>query len=145
MAVAGLDHVALPVAQMEEMIAFYQRVGFTIVGEADWRAGTRPLVALQVGEQKINLHPPELWQRPAFTLRGPAARPGCGDLCVVWEGDLASLQACLTDAGALVEVGPVPREGGRGGGRRVGTSLYTRDPDGNLLEFIVYADTTPAR
>ena len=43
------------------------------------------------------------------------------------------------DAGAALEVGPVPHEGGRDGGRRVGTSLYTRDPDGNLLEFIVYA------
>ena len=31
--------------------------------------------------------------------------------------------------------GPVPREGGRG---ETGSSTYVRDPDGNLLEFIVY-------
>jgi catechol 2,3-dioxygenase-like lactoylglutathione lyase family enzyme len=145
MAITGFDHVAIPVEQMDEMIAFYRRLGFGIVGEAEWRAGTRPLVALHFGEQKINLHAPQLWRRPDFTLRGPAARPGCGDFCFVWDGDLASLQATLTDAGAPVEVGPVPREGGRDGGRRVGTSLYTRDPDGNLLEFIVYAaDETAA-
>ena len=139
MAIVSVDHVALPVADMAAMLAFYRRLGFPVVGEAEWRAGARPLVAVQVGEQTINLHPPALWQNPAFTLRGPAALPGCGDLCVVWDGDLAGLQAMLAEAGAAVEVGPVPREGGRDGERRVGTSLYTRDPDGNLLEFIVYA------
>lgn len=138
MTIAGFDRVAIPAAEMEAMIAFYRRLGFAIVGEAEWWAGTRPMVALQFGEQKINLHAPELWGRPEFTLRGPAARPGCGDFCFVWDGEVAGLQAALAEAGAAVEVGPVPREGGRDGGRRVGTSLYTRDPDGNLLEFIVY-------
>ena len=139
MGVAGFDHVALPVEKTEEVIAFYKRLGFTIVDEERWRAGTRPVFALQCGEQKINVHPPAVWTRPEFTLRAPAARPGCGDFCFVWDGDLVGLQAMLEAAGAPVEEGPVPREGGRGGGRTVGTSLYTRDPDGNLLEFIVYA------
>jgi hypothetical protein len=30
----------------------------------------------------------------------------------------------------------VPRAGGR---RTTGASLYVRDPDGNLLEFIIYS------
>ena len=34
--------------------------------------------------------------------------------------------------------GPVQRDGGRALGTGIGTSLYTRDPDGNLLEFMVY-------
>ena len=42
-------------------------------------------------------------------------------------------------AGAPIEEGPVERIGGRDGGRAKGTSIYTRDPDHNLLEFIVYA------
>ncbi len=33
-----------------------------------------------------------------------------------------------------VELGPLEREGARG----VGTSIYFRDPEGNLIEFIVY-------
>lgn len=138
MAIAGFDHVAIPAEKMEEMLAFYQRLGFGIVGEDDWRAGRRPLFAIQFGDNKINVHAPALWQNPDFTLRGPAARPGCGDFCFVWDGDSEALAALLREAGAPVEVGPVRREGGRGDGRTTGTSLYTRDPDGNLLEFIVY-------
>jgi catechol 2,3-dioxygenase-like lactoylglutathione lyase family enzyme len=33
-----------------------------------------------------------------------------------------------------VELGPLPRIGARG----VGASVYFRDPDGSLLEFIAY-------
>ena len=33
---------------------------------------------------------------------------------------------------------PVPRIGGRGAGTGQGISVYTRDPDDNLLEFISY-------
>ena len=42
----------------------------------------------------------------------------------------------LREHGVEVELGPVERRGARG----VGTSLYFRDPDGSLLEFISYAD-----
>jgi catechol 2,3-dioxygenase-like lactoylglutathione lyase family enzyme len=44
----------------------------------------------------------------------------------------------LSAAGAQIEEGPVERDGGRDGGRAKGSSYYTRDPDGNLLEFIIY-------
>jgi catechol 2,3-dioxygenase-like lactoylglutathione lyase family enzyme len=135
MAVQGFDHVAIPAEKLDELIIFYRRLGFTILGEEEWRAGKYPLVAIQFGENKINLHSPALWQRHDFALRGPAALPGCGDFCFVWDGGLASLTALLVEADAPVEVGPVQRQGGRG---VMGTSVYTRDPDHNLLEFIVY-------
>ena len=138
MTVAGFDHVAIPAERVEELRAFYSRLRFTIIDDDRGTAATARRFAIQVGTQKINVHPPELWQRPEFTLRGPNARPGCGDFCFVWEGTVADLDAMLRAAGAPVEAGPVPRAGGRGGGRTLGTSLYTRDPDGNLLEFIVY-------
>ena len=138
MGIGGFDHVAMPAEKVEEMIAFYQRLGFAVVGEAAWRAGEARFFAIGLGEHKINVHPPALWRDPAFTLRAPQARPGCGDFCFVWDGEVAALRDVLEGAGAAVEAGPVAREGGRGGGRAVGTSVYTRDPDGNLLEFIVY-------
>ena len=138
MAVAGFDHVAIPVEKMDDLLAFYRRLGFGVVGEDAWRAGTAPVVSVVFGHNKINLHPPALWTRPAFTLRGPAAKPGCGDFCFVWDGDVESLTALLREAGAPIEVGPVSRQGGRERGTATGTSVYTRDPDENLLEFIVY-------
>ena len=41
----------------------------------------------------------------------------------------------LDRAGAKIFEGPVPRQGGR---RKSGSSVYVRDPDENLLEFIIY-------
>ncbi len=43
-------------------------------------------------------------------------------------------QSTLEAAGASIIAGPVVLEGARG----KGTSVYIRDPDANLLEFIVY-------
>jgi hypothetical protein len=71
-------------------------------------------------------------------LRGPAALPGCGDFCFVWSGDVDALRRLLHEAAAQIEEGPVERIGGRDGGQARGTSFYTRDPDNNLLEFIIY-------
>ena len=138
MPVAGFDHAAIPIGDPEAMIAFYRRLGFTIVGEEQWREGTARIFSIQFGDSKINAHLPDFWSDPAFTLRGPTALPGCGDFCFVWDGTLEDLQAMLRSAEAEIVEGPVPRQGGRAGGTAVGTSIYTRDPDRNLLEFIVY-------
>ena len=43
----------------------------------------------------------------------------------------------LERAGAAVEEGPVARRGGR---RSDAISVYARDPDGNLIEFMRYGD-----
>jgi catechol 2,3-dioxygenase-like lactoylglutathione lyase family enzyme len=40
--------------------------------------------------------------------------------------------------GPAVEAGPVTRHGAKG----QGTSVYFRDPDGSLLEFISYAEAS---
>jgi catechol 2,3-dioxygenase-like lactoylglutathione lyase family enzyme len=127
--VAGFDHVALPMSNVDAMIVFYKALGFTAVENTN-------IVSVYAGNQMINFHRPSLWQNQSFTLRAPAANPPCGDLCFVWEGSEAALKAMLERVGAKVEVGPVQRSGGR---QRTGSSTYTRDPDGNLLEFIVYS------
>jgi catechol 2,3-dioxygenase-like lactoylglutathione lyase family enzyme len=127
--VVGLDHVALPMQDAAATVAFYQALGLQ-VRESDF------LVQVYIGNQMINFHRPEVWQRD-FALRAPAARPPCGDLCFVWDGTPDALAQLLTRAGVEVEVGPVAREGGR---QAVGTSVYVRDPDGNLLEFLSYME-----
>ncbi len=117
---------------------FYGRLGFQVPTVDEWVATKIPFFSIHFGDNKINVHTPGLWRDDAFDLRGPNARPGCGDFCFVWDGDLPSLQAMLADAGANIVEGPLDMIGGRNLGRDAGISIYTRDPDANLLEFIVY-------
>jgi catechol 2,3-dioxygenase-like lactoylglutathione lyase family enzyme len=138
MAIESFDHVAIPSADPGRLVEFYRRLGFTPIGEDEWRAGTAKHVALALGNVKINVHAPELWRNERFTLRGPTAQPGCGDLCFVWSGSVDEARALIEAAGGPLLVGPVERIGGRAGGTATGTSLYTRDPDGNLVELITY-------
>jgi catechol 2,3-dioxygenase-like lactoylglutathione lyase family enzyme len=126
--IRGFDHVALPMQNTEAMLAFYRSLGLPVVENAQ-------ACSVYIGDQMINFHRPALWQRESFTLRAPAAKPPCGDLCFVYEGNPESLKAMLDRAGAKIEEGPVARQGGR---RRAASSVYVRDPDGNLLEFIIY-------
>ena len=136
--VIAFDHVAIPTAKPEEMLRFYRALGFSAPAPEDWRAEKKPFFSIQFGENKINVHAPELWQNSAFTLRGNTAQPGCGDFCFVWSGTLTDLIEKLQWTAAAIEEGPVERIGGRDAGRAKGISVYTRDPDNNLLEFIVY-------
>jgi catechol 2,3-dioxygenase-like lactoylglutathione lyase family enzyme len=138
MAIESFDHVAIPSADPGPLIDFYRGLGFTPVGEDAWRAGRAPFVALALGDVKINVHAPALWQNERFTLRGPSARPGCGDLCFVWSGTVEEATALIEAAGGSIVEGPVERVGGRASGTAIGRSVYTRDPDGNLVELIAY-------
>jgi catechol 2,3-dioxygenase-like lactoylglutathione lyase family enzyme len=138
MSIAGFDHVAIPTAEPEAMLRFYRALGFAAPSPEEWLAQGTPVFSVAFGDNKINMHAPALWGNSAFTLRGVSARPGCGDFCFVWAGSLDELQRMLRDAGAQIEEGPAERVGGRNAGRAKGISVYTRDPDRNLLEFIVY-------
>lgn len=139
MGIAAFDHAVIPTAQPEEMIAFYKRLGFTVVGEEEWRQGKARIFAFACADFKLNVHPPEVWQSGNFDLRGPTAVPGCGDFCFVWNGSVDEARALIQASGAEVIEGPVNRVGGKSVGTATGTSVYTRDPDGNLLELITYA------
>jgi len=127
-AVSGFDHASLPLRDADAMAAFYRALGLRV-------DDTPYLVVVHFGDQMINFHREEMWTRADFTLRAPAATPPCGDLCFVWSGSDDELRAALRAADAEVEEGPVPRVGGRG---VEATSVYVRDPDGNLLEFMRY-------
>ncbi len=130
--IRGFDHVAAPMRNTEAMVAFYRALGLKVM------EGERTC-SVHFGDQKINFHRPAHWQSGTFTLRAPAAMPPCGDFCFVWEGSMESLTALLARARAEIIEGPGERRGGRDGGTVTGTSLYVRDPDGNLLEFMSYS------
>lgn len=126
--ISGFDHVALPMEHTEEMLAFYRGLGLQVVESVS-------ACSVYIGDQMINFHRPAHWKDKSFTLRAPAATPPCGDLCFVWDGTPESLKTMLNRAGAKLVEGPVERQGGR---RKTGSSIYVRDPDGNLLEFMIY-------
>lgn len=129
MAVGSIDHVAIPIVNIEAMHTFYEAFGF------EWDASNAPrLYAVTLGDQKLNFHAPSLWQNPKFTLRGPSAKPGCGDFCFVWASDQRMLRKTIERLELELIEGPVERLGGAG----IGTSFYVRDPDKNLVEFICY-------
>ena len=134
MSTVGIDHIAMPTADAERLLAFYKNLGFAINDEEEWRAGTANIFSIQVGESKINVHP----EGYMADYRGPTAVPGCTDVCFVWDGTVEECQQMLADAGVEVVRGPGPRKGARLRGSLPAVSLYARDPDNNLLEWMIY-------
>lgn len=123
----SLDHVVIAVSDFERSNRFYAEVLRAEVVELQ-----RGRVAYRFGEQQLNVHGPgsELAEPKA---KNPAGL-GASDLCLVWPGTIDEALEHLWRNGVEVELGPLEREGARG----TGTSIYFRDPDGNLLELIVY-------
>ena len=123
--ITGFDHFVLTVSSIEETCAFYgEALGVEVITFAGGRK------ALLCGDQKINLH--EAGRE--FEPKAAKPTPGAGDFCLVTEEDLEVLAARLDRLGIVIEEGPVARTGARG----PITSLYLRDPDGNLVEVARY-------
>jgi catechol 2,3-dioxygenase-like lactoylglutathione lyase family enzyme len=128
--VAGFDHVAITVADVDASIDFYRRVlGAELMYEDVWRAGKMPVAVLAIGANRLNVHRAASPGSP----RALAPTPGSADLCFRWQGTIADAVAQLAAAGVAVEEGPVPRPASNG---ERGESVYFRDPDGNLLELL---------
>jgi catechol 2,3-dioxygenase-like lactoylglutathione lyase family enzyme len=126
MKIERLDHLVLTVRDIDTTIAFY--VDVLGMQPVSFGANRR---ALAFGQQKINLHSADA------PLKPHAARPtpGSADLCFITSTPAPELIAHLKSAGVSIEEGPVPRTGALG----AITSVYFRDPDGNLIEVSSYA------
>jgi catechol 2,3-dioxygenase-like lactoylglutathione lyase family enzyme len=125
--VAGLDHAVIAVGDWEISNRFYRDV----VGAEVALVDGGPQARYRFGEQQLNVHGPGMDPHPVGRIR---AAPGMADLCFVWTGTIDEAIDHLARQDVPVEEGPVPRSGARGEGE----SVYFRDPDGSLLEFIVY-------
>jgi catechol 2,3-dioxygenase-like lactoylglutathione lyase family enzyme len=127
-----IDHLVLTVADLDQTVDFYVRaLGMQPV---TFGAGRR---ALRFGPHKLNLH------QAGHELEPKARRPtpGSVDMCLVTTTPLTRLVAHLRACEVQVEEGPVPRTGATG----PITSVYFRDPDGNLIEVSTYDETMQAQ
>jgi catechol 2,3-dioxygenase-like lactoylglutathione lyase family enzyme len=120
-----VDHLVLTVADIEQTIDFYVRVlGMEPV---TFGAGRR---ALLFGRNKLNLHQ----AGHEFDPKARRPTPGSTDVCLVTTTPLDRVVAHLRACGVPIEEGPVSRTGATG----PITSVYFRDPDGNLIEVSTY-------
>ncbi len=121
MRIEVLDHLVLTVADIDRTRDFYERV-----------LGMEPVVfgegrhALAFGTQKINLH--EAGRE--FEPKAATPTPGSADLCFLTNSSVAEVVEHLEANSVEIIEGPVRRTGATG----PITSVYFRDPDGNLIE-----------
>lgn len=142
-----LDHFVIGASDTERSNAFYARVfgadvltGLDLVGPEDRKTLTpaefetaKGFSAYRFVNGQINVHGPGVTIDASLLARLPV-RPGNSDFCFEWPGPIADAIAHLLACDVPIEVGPRPTGGRKG----PGTSVYFRDPDGALLEFISY-------
>ncbi|MCL5125870.1 MAG: VOC family protein [Deltaproteobacteria bacterium] len=125
-----MDHIVLNVEDDEKMIAFYSQVlRFPTERLDEYRAGNVPFPSVRLNADTIiDLFPKEMWRQKARMGEG---RENLNHFCIAlskeaWRELLERLQANSVP----IEEGPVQRWGAHGNG----TSVYFRDPEGNLIE-----------
>ncbi len=125
MKVNKIDHLVLTVNDIEASCVFYT----TVLGmeEISFGQGRKAVV---FGDQKINFHQ----VGKEFEPKALQPTPGSGDLCFITESLMSEVVSHLQTCGAEIIEGPVKRSGAAG----PITSIYIRDPDGNLIEIAKY-------
>ena len=120
----ALDHIVLPVADVDRSLGFYRDLlQLSVEREADFRAGTRPFLSVRIGTSLIDLLP--------SGTQGWAL----DHICLAVEGlQGEDLVAWLRDHDVPVIRGPVQVDGARGSG----SAVYVTDPDGHTVELKSY-------
>lgn len=120
MKIKSIDHIVIPVSDIDKSLRFYTEV----LGMETDTSNQR--FAVKFGNQKINLHVGKAQFLPA------AKHPtfGSTDICLLAKGDIEEIKAEVESKGIEIEIGIVQRQGAQGAIR----SIYFRDPDGNLIE-----------
>ncbi len=130
--VTAIDHVVLNVRDVEASADWYARVlGMTRHDFQPSYGVAR--TSMKFGSTMLNLRPVDMDKVAWFT--GAEAVAGSDDLCFLTDLPLDDVMRHFAACDVAVEVGPVARRGARGDM----TSLYCRDPDGNLVEVATYA------
>lgn len=121
-----LDHCVIHVSDWSRSNRFYADIlGAEVIPRQDG-------FAYKLGSFLLNCHGPGI--APNILARVPVA-PGNSDLCFEWPGPIETAMAHLERLGVQIEIGPIATRGARG----AAVSVYFRDPDGSLLEFLTYS------
>lgn len=134
-----LDHIVLNVEDDEAMMAFYAGVlDFVPERLEEYMAGAVPFPSVRLNSNTIiDLFPKKMWQKTA-----PEGQRGSNlnHFCIAMRKETWNdLHERLQANNVVIEEGPVPRWGAHG----TGTSIYFRDPEGNLIEARYY-ESQPA-
>lgn len=122
MKIESIDHIVFTVSDISRTCRFYTQIlGMEEVTFLNSRK------ALIFGNQKINLH----LKGHEFDPKAKRPTPGSADICFIVETSLREVINRMTKYGIPIEEGPVDRTGAQG----ALTSIYIRDPDGNLIEL----------
>src|SRR5437870_1422047 len=122
MRVEGLDHIVLIVSDVERALAWYcGELGLEPVRVDEWRRGEVFFPSARVDGSTI-----------IDFLAGEPTGRNMDHFCLVISPE--DLDALAASGRFDVVDGPGPRYGARG----EGSSLYVRDPDGNVVELRHY-------
>jgi catechol 2,3-dioxygenase-like lactoylglutathione lyase family enzyme len=122
MRISALDHIVLNTIDAARSLAWYTEVlGLQAERAEEWRKGEAPFPSVRVGPDTII----DLFQ---------VERTGenMNHFCLVMPSE--DWEAMLAEGLIPVESGPSKVFGAKG----TGESVYTRDPDGNLVELRRY-------
>lgn len=123
-----IDHVVINCRDVETTSRWYENV----LGLEREIFGHEKRVALKLGRQKLNLRP----TGAANWETGIVDAPGSLDICFISTLDLSEIETRLRSQGVVITDGPIAKTGALG----PMTSIYCRDPDGNLVEIAVYPE-----
>jgi len=123
-----LDHLVITCGDVEQSASWYQRV----LGMEREEFGEQRRTALKFGGQKINVRPADADTKSWAT--GANVKVGTSDLCFITAVGPEEVVDHLRSCGVTITEGPAPKIGALG----PMTSVYCRDPDGNLIEISSY-------
>ena len=125
-----LDHLVLHCEDVDVLASWYQRV----LGMDREEFGDAKRTALKFGGQKINLRPVSADLARWHT--SDQVSSGTADLCFITAVGPDEIIAHMRKCGVTVVQVPVPKTGALG----PMTSVYCRDPEGNLIEIASYLE-----
>ena len=126
----GIDHVVIMASDIDRSLKFYKdMLGGKPLFEKAFRARNIPVLPIKIGKAIVNI---QRLESPAYIV-AKTLESGTVDLCFRWSQSIEEAMSWLSSKKIPIIEGPVPRPAADG---TWGKSIYFRDPDGNLLEFL---------